>query len=71
VRTIQSGLARLGYDPGPADGVAGPRTRDAVRRYQQDRKLVVDGALSPALARHIDAEANGRRVQSSATQPDR
>ena len=56
VRSIQQGLARLGYEPGPADGVMGPRTRDAVRRYQADRKLLVDGNPSPELAQHLSDE---------------
>lgn len=33
VADIQSALSRLGYDPGPADGVAGIRTRTALRDF--------------------------------------
>ncbi|HEX9647678.1 MAG TPA: peptidoglycan-binding domain-containing protein [Alphaproteobacteria bacterium] len=53
VRDIQSGLARMGYDPGPIDGVMGPRTRDAIRQYQGQHGLLVDGQASQALATHI------------------
>jgi len=53
VRGIQSDLAALGYGPGAADGKAGPRTHDAVRRYQQDHGLLADGALTPQLAQHL------------------
>jgi hypothetical protein len=49
VRNIQSGLQRLGYDPGPADGVAGPKTRTAIAQYQRDSGVTADGEPSPAL----------------------
>ena len=34
-RCIQTALHRLGYDQGPADGLFGPQTRAAIRRFQQ------------------------------------
>jgi peptidoglycan hydrolase-like protein with peptidoglycan-binding domain len=34
-RQIQAALRRLGYDPGPVDGLFGPLTRAAIRRFQQ------------------------------------
>ncbi len=58
VASTQSGLARLGYAPGPSDGVIGPRTRSAIREYQTDHGLPVDGRPSPALERHILARLN-------------
>jgi osmotically inducible lipoprotein OsmB len=53
VRSIQADLARLGYDPGPTDGAAGARTRTAIRQYQQNNGLAVDGTPSSSLAEHI------------------
>jgi peptidoglycan hydrolase-like protein with peptidoglycan-binding domain len=53
VRSIQSGLGKLGYDAGPADGKAGPRTRAAIRQYQERNKLLVDGQVSAELWAHI------------------
>ncbi|MBI2994729.1 MAG: peptidoglycan-binding protein [Gammaproteobacteria bacterium] len=55
VAEIQSGLVRLGYNPGPVDGVLGSRTREAIRAYQRDRGLLVDGQATPELAAHIQA----------------
>jgi len=55
VKSIQSGLATLGYRPGPADGVIGTQTRAAIHQYQSDHKLLVDGRASLALVRHIEA----------------
>ncbi len=57
VRDIQSNLARMGYDPGPVDGVAGPRTRAAIRRYQRDHGLAADGRATVALALHTYRQA--------------
>lgn len=53
VTEIQSHLSNLGYDPGPVDGVCGPRTRAAIRQYQQDRGLIADGVPSVALAESL------------------
>ena len=48
--SIQRRLAELGYDPGPADGRAGPRTRAAIQAFQRARGLLVDGEPSPGAA---------------------
>lgn len=49
VREIQRQLARLGFDPGPADGLMGGRTRQAIRAYQQREGLGRDGQATTAL----------------------
>jgi len=33
VRELQEALAKSGYDPGPIDGIMGPRTKAALRKY--------------------------------------
>ena len=33
VREVQQALANAGYDPGPIDGIFGPRTKSALRKY--------------------------------------
>ena len=43
MKAIQEHLNRLGYDAGPADGLAGSRTRNALRAFQLDRQLPADG----------------------------
>ena len=53
VKNIQYGLGRLGYDPGPADGSLGPRTRAAIARYQQDNRMPADGQPTAQLWEHI------------------
>ncbi len=43
VREIQARLAALGYYNGSIDGIYGVQTKNAVKRFQQDRNLTVDG----------------------------
>jgi len=49
VMKIQTALAEQGYDPGPADGYEGPRTRQAVRAFQRNIGLVETGTISSDL----------------------
>ena len=37
VEKMQRDLKRLGYSPGPVDGVLGPKTRAAIARYKNDQ----------------------------------
>lgn len=46
VARIQAGLEYLGYQPGPVDGVFGSRTHQAIREFQEDAGLPVDGLPS-------------------------
>jgi S1-C subfamily serine protease len=46
---VQAALGTLGYDPGPADGILGSRTRAAIRAYQASVGLPIDGEVSDAL----------------------
>jgi len=42
---VQQALQRKGFDPGPADGVLGPMTREAVREYQDRYGMPATGEL--------------------------
>ncbi|PXA88732.1 lytic murein transglycosylase [Caulobacter sp. D4A] len=53
----QIALARLGFDPGPADGVIGAGTRKALRAWQQSRQLPADGYLSSDMVVKLKAQA--------------
>ncbi|KAF0098934.1 MAG: membrane-bound lytic murein transglycosylase B [bacterium] len=50
---LQDLLLRLGHELGEPDGVAGRRTRDAVRRFQKDAGLPVDGFVSHSLLERL------------------
>ena len=45
-RRIQSALAAAGFDPGPADGRLGPRTRRAIEAWQRARGYAATGKLT-------------------------
>ena len=45
VRYLQTSLTKLGYNPGPIDGIFGPKTDAAVRSFQKSKGLVVDGIV--------------------------
>ena len=59
VREIQADLQRRGYDVGPADGRLGPKTRAAIREYEQQNGLPMDGMPSPALRDHLHSHPAG------------
>src|SRR5918992_628082 len=46
---VQFRLHVLGYQVGYIDGVIGPKTRGAIREFQRDHRLAVDGQLSRGL----------------------
>jgi peptidoglycan hydrolase-like protein with peptidoglycan-binding domain len=49
VKTLQSRLGRLGYRPGPVDGVFGPATASAVLAFQKRNGLAPDAVAGPAV----------------------
>ena len=52
-RRIQQGLAALGFDPGPADGLFGRGTRGAISRWQASRGAAATGYLDADAARTL------------------
>jgi len=51
--SVQDQLTRLGYSPGPIDGVIGPQTRDAIADFQNDHRLSVTGQIDTPLLRAL------------------
>ncbi|MCZ6862424.1 MAG: tetratricopeptide repeat protein [Alphaproteobacteria bacterium] len=56
VLLIQSRLKDQGFDPGPLDGLMGPRTRTAIGDYQRKYGLAVDGKPSRQLLERLGRE---------------
>ena len=65
VRALQSTLRELGWQPGPVDGLFGPRTEAAVTRFQTAAGLVVDGAVGPQTVRAMSALAGHRLARGA------
>ena len=55
-KELQQLLAIQGYDVGAADGIIGPKTRAAVRKYQRNEQLPVDGFPRPELLERLKAK---------------
>lgn len=60
VRTLQRRLDSMGFDPGGTDGVFGPKTKSAVRRFQRAFGLEVDGVVGPKTWRMLAVDARGK-----------
>jgi peptidoglycan hydrolase-like protein with peptidoglycan-binding domain len=61
VRQVQRKLNRLGYGAGKVDGLFGPITDGAVRRFQSRRRLAVDGIVGPKTSRRLRVDTGPRR----------
>jgi peptidoglycan hydrolase-like protein with peptidoglycan-binding domain len=57
VRQLQAFLENAGYDPGPVDGVFGPKTGSAVEAFQRSRGLTADGVVGPMTRAAIQSVA--------------
>ena len=54
VRDLQQALKALGHDPGPIDGVFGNATESAVKAFQQEKEITVDGIVGKVTWINID-----------------
>lgn len=68
LRDAQISLSRMGYHPGPADGVMGHKTREALKQFQRDNHLPITGQTDPQtmdlLRRHVPQETHGKKMAS-------
>ncbi len=69
VRVLQRRLAGLGFAPGPVDGRYGPRTEQAVRRFQADHGLQVDGIADPSTVARLGAQIGSQQRSSRRSRP--
>ena len=67
VKKLQEKLNKLGYDCGTADGVYGNSTVKAVKSFQQDHMLTVDGIAGMATQAAIDEAIKGTGGSSSSS----
>ena len=59
-RSIQQGLSNGGFDPGSPDGLFGPRTRSAIRGWQEARGAPATGYLDARQAELLRAAGTPR-----------
>lgn len=62
IAAVQAYLTGLGYEPGPADGVMGERTRTSIEQFEASRGQPVTGEVSDwiiALATGLAADSGG------------
>ena len=57
VAAAQRALAKLGYGPLKADGVLGEGTRQAIERFERDRRLAVTRDLAPRTLKELSAQS--------------
>jgi membrane-bound lytic murein transglycosylase B len=56
IRAVQDKLNIMGFDAGTADGIVGPNTRRAIRSFQHDKGMEIDGQISSALLKQLGFE---------------
>ena len=68
IAQIQEFLMNAGLYPGPADGIDGALTTDAIRSYQSQNGLKPTGVASQSLLGHMLATSNRSAVYQSVIQ---
>src|SRR6516164_5535948 len=74
IREIQFMLLRLGMDPGPIDGIAGPQTLSAVRKFEAKSglpisELINNGKISGVFLTRLRGDAS-RAILGGAKSPE-
>ena len=66
VRQIQKKLKDAGYYTGAVDGIFGAKTRDAVKAFQRDCGLTVDGVAGPKTLLYLGITSSSAYTSSDA-----
>jgi len=54
IEKTQTILNKLGYEPGPADGIMGAKTAKAIKKFQASAGIAVTGEISPELVSALE-----------------
>jgi hypothetical protein len=60
-RQLQQALRDRGFDPGPIDGIQGPRTREAIMDYQRANNMEATGRPSQQMMSSLGVAGGGSR----------
>ena len=69
VKLLQEALIKLGYDPKGIDGSFGPGCEAAVKQFQKDNNLIVDGFVGPQTIRVINANLHNMDIANPTIPP--
>ncbi|HEY3779004.1 MAG TPA: lytic murein transglycosylase [Rhizomicrobium sp.] len=58
--SLQNDLLRLGFDPGPLDGILGRQGRAALRAWQKSRGRIPDGFATESVLEQVERELPAR-----------
>ena len=70
VKTVQQKLKNWGYYSGSADGIYGPKTKSAVKSFQQKNGLVADGIVGKKTAAALGMSLSSSSSSNSQTNND-
>jgi peptidoglycan hydrolase-like protein with peptidoglycan-binding domain len=65
VRQVQQALADKGHNPGPIDGMMGPRTRAALKSYQRQQNLSGASGLDQQTLNSLGVQASASSASGS------
>lgn len=64
VKNIQEELNQKGYDCGTPDGIAGPKTEAAIRKYQEDNLEIPTGKITKSLHYSLIGQTAAEQTES-------
>lgn len=56
VKKVQKKLNKLGYDCGAEDGIYGTKTKNAIKEFQSDEGMTVNGKIKKALLKKLNID---------------
>ena len=68
IREVQQILQQLGFTPGPADGIMGQQTKDALKKFQQQQNIPQTGRTDQATLQQLE-KRKGHGQQRATVQP--
>jgi len=69
IKSIQQALEQKGYNIGNADGVMGPKTRQALRQFQQEEGLPPNGQINQQTMAALGVQGGPQQAQTPEEQP--